>query len=195
LVDDQEGRVFCKAFDGKWGGEDGFVGLTVFRRGGRLVMLGRKSYVTHQWHSRSHTNNDHLLYVDTMDHALMTAINQTKILEAPKTYVTFARMVNDPSIEEAAQHVAYASFPPHLAQVMSLFPKDSLFLSVVPLFISTSFHVIADYNKTPMLAYDHKNKEYVRRCVEVLRKADVIALPDGRLQLNPASNLDVSKGN
>jgi DNA polymerase I-like protein with 3'-5' exonuclease and polymerase domains len=96
-------------------------------------------------------------------------------------------------VQQISKHPKADGETPKVREVIVPHKKNAVVVSFD--FAAQELRVIADYSKTPMLAYDHRNKEYVRRCVDVLRKADVIALPDGRLQLNPASNLDVSKGN
>lgn len=62
-MDGDENRVFNSAFDGNWGGEDGFVGATVFHCGGEVVTASSKSWVTHIWHERNHTNIEHMKLV------------------------------------------------------------------------------------------------------------------------------------
>lgn len=63
-------RVFNVHFDGKWGGEDGFIALNIFRCGGHVVMLDPLVDVRHIWHPRGHTNDSHLYVVDAMDKRL-----------------------------------------------------------------------------------------------------------------------------
>ena len=53
-------RVFNSSFDGRWGGEDGFVGMSMFYTGRETVALSQISWVTHIYHSRGHTNPEHL---------------------------------------------------------------------------------------------------------------------------------------
>jgi hypothetical protein len=72
-------RVFNSVFDGRWGGEDGFVGLVVFRCGGETVMLSSKSWVKHIWHPRNHTNIEHLRLVQRMDYELQRAIFENRL--------------------------------------------------------------------------------------------------------------------
>jgi glycosyltransferase involved in cell wall biosynthesis len=67
-------RVFCSVFDGNWGGEDGFVALTLFRTGNHVVMLNPLIYVTHIWHERTRENNSHLYLVEAMDQSLRTVL-------------------------------------------------------------------------------------------------------------------------
>jgi hypothetical protein len=45
-----EPRVFHPAFDGAWGGEDDFVGATVFKAGGEIFYLGHAAFATHVDH-------------------------------------------------------------------------------------------------------------------------------------------------
>lgn len=73
ILDGDEGRVFNSSFDGRWGGEDGFVGLTMFRLGNEVVALSRRSHVTHIWHTRGHTSQDHLMMVARKDAQLSSA--------------------------------------------------------------------------------------------------------------------------
>lgn len=72
-------RVFSPVFDGRWGGEDGFVGLSVFRCGGETVMLSERSWVKHIWHPRKHTNLDHLRLVQRQDFELQRAIFERRV--------------------------------------------------------------------------------------------------------------------
>lgn len=70
ILDGDESRVFNSSFDGRWGGEDGFVGLTMFRTGNEVIALYGRSYVTHLWHPRNHTNQEHLILVAEKDRLL-----------------------------------------------------------------------------------------------------------------------------
>ena len=70
----QSRYVFNSQFDGKWGGEDGFVALAIFRSGGNVVMLDPNIHVTHIWHPRGHTNDSHLYVVEAMDIRLRSCI-------------------------------------------------------------------------------------------------------------------------
>lgn len=54
-------RVFNSSFDGRWGGEDGFVGLAMLYTGNETIALSPISSVTHIFHNRSHTNPEHLI--------------------------------------------------------------------------------------------------------------------------------------
>jgi hypothetical protein len=67
-------RVFNSAFDGRWGGEDGFVGDVMFRYGGSVVALSERSQVTHLWHERKHTNLQHLGLLAELDIRLAQAM-------------------------------------------------------------------------------------------------------------------------
>lgn len=60
LAGSEQSRVFSPVFDGRWGGEDGFVAMSLFYSGGHVLMLKPDAYVTHIWHPRSHTNIEHL---------------------------------------------------------------------------------------------------------------------------------------
>lgn len=53
-------RVFSPVFDGRWGGEDGFVAMSLFYSDAHVLMLEPAADVTHIWHPRSHTNIEHL---------------------------------------------------------------------------------------------------------------------------------------
>ena len=79
IIDGDINRVFNSSFDGKWGGEDGFVGLTMLRIGGSTVALSRRSYVTHIWHKRGHTNQEHLLMVSRKDYSLIAMCEDSTI--------------------------------------------------------------------------------------------------------------------
>jgi len=63
-------RAFNSSFDGRWGGEDGFVGLSMFRTGRETVALSTSSWVTHIYHNRSHTNPEHLRALAGKDQSL-----------------------------------------------------------------------------------------------------------------------------
>jgi hypothetical protein len=94
ILDGDENRVFNSSFDGRWGGEDGFVGLTMFRTGNEVVALDRKSYVTHIWHKRNHTNQEHLLQVTRKDMQLAArCVDQT--LTADATVLTGLRRLTE----------------------------------------------------------------------------------------------------
>ena len=49
---DGANRVFNPAFDGTWGGEDDFIGVSLAAFGGALVALDPKNFVTHIWHPK-----------------------------------------------------------------------------------------------------------------------------------------------
>ena len=93
IMDGDLNRVFNSSFDGKWGGEDGFVGLIMLRMGGSTVALSRRSYVTHLWHKRGHTNQEHLLMVSRKDYSLMTMC-ESGLINADATVVHGMRKFN-----------------------------------------------------------------------------------------------------
>ena len=72
-------RIFNSAFDGRWGGEDGFVGCTLYRWGGEIVALGRQSNVVHIWHPRNHTNLDHINLMISKDVELCSQLKSSRI--------------------------------------------------------------------------------------------------------------------
>ncbi len=43
-------RIFNPEFDGIWGGEDNFVGESIYLAGGYLLLTSTDAYVTHKWH-------------------------------------------------------------------------------------------------------------------------------------------------
>jgi MoaA/NifB/PqqE/SkfB family radical SAM enzyme/SAM-dependent methyltransferase len=49
-LSNEQGRVFNDAFDGRWGGEDDFVGLTASYFGGAVIAIDPKHHVRHIWH-------------------------------------------------------------------------------------------------------------------------------------------------
>jgi hypothetical protein len=79
-------RVFNSAFDGRWGGEDGFVGNILFRYGGSVVALSERSQVTHLWHERKHTNLDHLGLLAELDLKLGQAMHDRSLPCDPVIY-------------------------------------------------------------------------------------------------------------
>ena len=98
-------RVFSSIFDGRWGGEDGFLGLTIFRIGGNVIMCPPSNKVTHIWHERGHTNLEHLCYVSNADMCLKNAIyigdikgpiTEVSSLSYPKDYydISNIRMIS-----------------------------------------------------------------------------------------------------
>lgn len=93
VLDGSHARVFSPVFDGRWGGEDGFVGLSVYRCGGETVMLSQRSYVKHIWHKRGHTNLDHLRLVQRQDYELHKAIFEGR-LHADVTKVNIDFSIN-----------------------------------------------------------------------------------------------------
>ena len=86
LMEGDEYRVFNSAFDGQWGGEDGFVGLTLFYCGGETVALSPRSWVTHLWHPRSHTNIEHMYVVKAKECALIGMALSGHIPNDPTVY-------------------------------------------------------------------------------------------------------------
>lgn len=79
-------RVFNSAFDGRWGGEDGFVGDILFRHGGEVVALSERSQVTHLWHERKHTNLQHLGLLAELDLRLAQAMHDRSLPCDPVIY-------------------------------------------------------------------------------------------------------------
>lgn len=58
-----ENRIFHKTFDGRWGGEDNFIGQIIFATTGYIFACSNKSHVIHKWHPTSnhiHYNNFNL---------------------------------------------------------------------------------------------------------------------------------------
>jgi hypothetical protein len=94
IIDGDVNRVFNSSFDGRWGGEDGFVGLTMFRLGHEVVALHGRSYVTHIWHPRNHINQDHLLLVARKD-ANLLALCVDGTLDAEPTVLTGLRRLTE----------------------------------------------------------------------------------------------------
>lgn len=91
-------RVFSSVFDGRWGGEDGFVGLSMFRCGGETLMLSEKAWVKHIWHERGHTNLEHLRLVARMDYELNRAIFENRIKVNP-TAISVDFMIDRTNID------------------------------------------------------------------------------------------------
>lgn len=79
-------RVFNSAFDGRWGGEDGFVGDIMFRYGGSVVAMSERSQVTHLWHERKHTNLQHLGLLAELDLRLAQAMFDKSLACDPVVY-------------------------------------------------------------------------------------------------------------
>lgn len=85
-MDGDERRVFNSAFDGNWGGEDGFVGATVFHCGGEVVAVSSRSWVTHLWHERGHTNMEHMRLVLSKENRLIDMACDNLVPNDPTIY-------------------------------------------------------------------------------------------------------------
>ena len=131
-------RVFNSDFDGRWGGEDGFVGLTIYRCGGETVALSRESHVTHIWHQRSHTNNDHMIMVYNKDTQLKQAIINERVpadISVVESIIPAAsRDFNIHVMENIADYFPSAV----IARVLTLLP-DSMFVTAAVTLISSGF--------------------------------------------------------
>lgn len=110
------GRVFNDAFDGRWGGEDDFVGLTASYFGAAVIALSPKHHVRHIWHvSRQNDAYARTMRVKTgqlKDLAKQTgALGVTRIdtcsaLEDVDRCASAARVdLNDPVLQEAFKSV------------------------------------------------------------------------------------------
>lgn len=53
-----ESRLFNSEFDGKWGGEDNFVGMVTYTIGGLILLTSKDACVYHQWHESKMNNVD-----------------------------------------------------------------------------------------------------------------------------------------
>ena len=106
------GRIFNDAFDGRWGGEDDFVGLTASYFGAAVIALSPKHHVRHIWHvSRQNDAYARTMRVKTgqlKDLAKQTgALGVTRIdscsaLEDVDRCASAARVdLNDPVLQEA----------------------------------------------------------------------------------------------
>jgi hypothetical protein len=119
-------RVFSSVFDGRWGGEDGFIGLSMFRCGGETLMLSEKAWVKHIWHERSYTNLEHLRLVARMDYELKRAIFENRIKIASTTIsadFTIDRANIDPY---SLTRVRSVELGPVETRVASILPDEPL---------------------------------------------------------------------
>lgn len=85
-MDGDERRVFNSAFDGNWGGEDGFVGATLFHCGGEVIAASQRSWVTHIWHPRTHTNLSHMNLVLSKEQRLIDLAIDNQVPCDPTVY-------------------------------------------------------------------------------------------------------------
>lgn len=85
-MDGDERRVFNSAFDGNWGGEDGFVGASLFHCGGEVVAVSARSWVTHIWHERGHTNMEHMRLVLSKEKRLIDMATDGLVPSDPTIY-------------------------------------------------------------------------------------------------------------
>jgi hypothetical protein len=173
-------------FDGQWGGEDGFVGLTVAITGGSVIMMSNRSSVCHLWHDRKHTENNHLALVDTMRLKLVDAVKRSWI-EAPKVEVTLDSQPFSNDIPSIATKVSGFRATGIYEEIFNLFPQDSLFLSVMPITLSHVLDIKIDPSSRSMLVKDKAVEDYVIKCRDILEKTQVLVDPFGQVVLHSNS--------
>jgi hypothetical protein len=137
ILDGDENRIFNSAFDGRWGGEDGFVGLTMFRMGHEVVALHRRSHVTHIWHPRAHTNQEHLILVARKD-AVLVARCVDATLNADATTLTGLRRLESGGFDLGFLEMATVIEPNRLlGEVASLYKEPFVAEAIMLLLAGT----------------------------------------------------------
>lgn len=130
-------RVFNPVFDGRWGGEDGFVGLSVWRCGGDVLMLSERSWVKHIWHKRSHTNMDHLRLVQLQDYELQKALFESRIQGVQVTVVNVEFHIDRANMHaDITTHVKNFAPSGAVDRIQQSLPDDPLTQIVSALFCS-----------------------------------------------------------
>lgn len=164
-------RVFCSVFDGNWGGEDGFVALTLFRTGNHVVMMNPLIYVTHIWHERTRENNSHLYLVDAMDQSLRTLLARD-LPELNANATIFNGLVLPPTRNyydlNGIRSIEFSELPMQGEELLERFsPANSVLRNGAAWFLARTFiHLPTLY--TPSKINDEEGKKEYKELADFL---------------------------
>lgn len=123
----RESRVFNPIFDGRWGGEDDFIGLTTVHFGIAVVSVNPEHYVQHIWHPSRMGQ----LYVGTIELKIHQLKYLASRLDAPGvTAIRTARVIDD--LNRAIHATSVDIKSPIISMLLSKYDKiDQALLATI----------------------------------------------------------------